>query len=65
MVHHYKMGNISEAKRIQHMLDGNKKEVNIKIDDDDPDVFEWYFFNLTLFLLHKNPKLRNITLSIF
>ena len=34
MVHHYKMGNISEAKRIQHMLDGNKKEVNIKIDDD-------------------------------
>jgi hypothetical protein len=34
------MGNISEAKRIQHMLDGNKKEVNIKIDDDDPDVFE-------------------------
>lgn len=40
MVHHYKMGNISEAKRIQHMLDGNKKEVNIKIDDDDPDVFE-------------------------
>jgi hypothetical protein len=40
MVHHYKMGNITEAKRIQHLLEGQKKEVNIKLDDEDPDVFD-------------------------
>lgn len=44
MVHHYKMGNLTEAKRIQHLLEGQKKEVNIKLDDEDPDVFDWILF---------------------
>ncbi len=46
MVHHYKMGNITEAKRIQHLLEGQKKEVNIKLDDEDPDVFDWNLFKM-------------------
>ena len=46
MVHHYKMGNITEAKRIQHLLEGQKKEVNIKLDDEDPDVFDWILFKM-------------------